>query len=77
MCRIFVDRWSSRILLDVVFGVFFNRSAQKIENGIKAPQAEISLQRIFPSDVPGADVEGHIIEFSLLCFIDQPGPFLG
>ena len=77
MVGIFVECWCPRITLDVVFRVFSNRSTQKVENGIKAPQPEISLEGVFPSDVPRADIEGDIVEVSFLRFLDQPGPFLG
>ena len=74
---IFVDRWRSRIVVDVVFGVFSKRSAQKVENGIDTPQPEISLEGVFPSDVPRADVEGDIVEVPFLRFVDQSAPFFG
>ena len=77
MDGIVVDRWGPRILVDVIFGVFLKRSAQKIENGIEAPQPEISLEWAFPSDVPRADVEGDIVELPFLRFVDQPGPLVG
>jgi len=41
---IFVDRWGSRIFVDVVFGAFPKRSAQEVENGIEASQPKISLE---------------------------------
>ena len=74
---IVVDRWGSRIFVDVVFRVFFKRAAQKIKNGIEAPKPEISLEWVFPSDVPRADVEGDIVELPFLRFVDQPGQFVG
>ena len=77
MDGIFVDFWGPRIFVDVVFGVFSKRSAQKVENGIEAPQPEISLERVFPSDVSRPDVEGDIVEVPFLRFVDQPGPFVG
>ena len=77
MNGIFLDRLGPRIFVDVIFGVFSKRSAQKIENAIEAPQPEVSLKRVFPSDVPRADVERDIVELPLLRFFDQPGSFVG
>ena len=74
---IFVDRWGPGIFVDVIFGVFSNRSTQKVENGVEAPQPEISLEGVFPSDVPWADVEGDIVELPFLCVVDLPGSFVG
>ena len=48
-----MDLWGPRIFVDVVFGVFFKRSAQKVENGIEAPQPEISLEGYSPPTCPG------------------------
>ncbi len=53
MDGIFVDFWGSRIFVDVVFRLFFKRSAKKVENPIEAPQPEISLEGVIPSDTPG------------------------
>jgi hypothetical protein len=38
---VFADRWGSRIFVDVVFGIFSNRSTQKIEQRIEAPNPGI------------------------------------
>lgn len=77
MDGVFRDQWGPRILVDVVFRVFFKRSTQKVEHGIEAPQPEISLEWVFPSDVPQADVEGHIVELPFLRFVDWRRPFVG
>ena len=37
MDGIFVDLWSPRIFLNVVFGVFSEQSAQEAEHGVEAP----------------------------------------
>lgn len=72
-----MDRWGPRILVDMVFGVFSNRLSKKVENGIEAPQPEISLDGVFPSDMPRADVEGDIVEMPFFSLFDQPGSFFG
>ena len=72
MDGIFVERQGPRILVDVVFGVVSQRSAQKVEHGIEAPQPEISLEGVFPSDVSRADIEGHIVGVPFLRVVDQP-----
>ena len=71
-----MDRRNSRILVGMVFGFFFERSIRKIENGNDASQPELSLEGAVPSNVPRADVERYIVEFPLLCFVDQSGPFV-
>ena len=70
MDGIFVDYWGPRIFVDVVFGIFSNRSAQKVENGIEAPQPEFSLEWVVTSDVSRPDVEGHIGEVPFFRFVD-------
>ena len=77
MDGILMDRWSPRVLFDMVFGVFFKRSAKKVENSIEAPQSKLSLEGVVSSNVPRADVERHIVEFAFLCFLDQPFSFVG
>ena len=77
MDGIFVDFWGSRIFVDVVFRLFFKRSAQKVENPIEAPQPEIALEGVIPSDMPWTDVEIDVVEVPFLRFIDQSGSFVG
>jgi hypothetical protein len=75
--RVFGDRRGSGILLDGKLWLLFNRSAQKVENGVKAPQPEISPEWIFPSDVPGSDVERNIVGSPPLRLLYQLRPFVG
>lgn len=64
MDGIFVDRRGLRILVDMVFGVFSERSIRKIEHGNDASQPELSLEGVVPSDVSRGDVERYIVDVS-------------
>ena len=77
MDGIFMNCRAPRILIDVVFGFFFERATQKVENAIEASQPELSLERVFTPDMPWADVEGHIAELPFFRLVDQPSPFIG
>ena len=74
---IFLDHRGPWILVDMVFRVFSKRSAQKVEHGIEAPQSELSLEGVFSSNMPWADVEGYVVGVPFLCFVDQSSPLIG
>ena len=74
---IFVHGRGPRVFLDVIFGVFVQRAAEKVEDGVEAPQPEIAFERVFPAEMAGTDVEGDIVQVAVFRLIDQPRPFLG
>lgn len=62
------ERRCARILIDEVFGLLAEGMTEKIQNGVKTPQAESAVERLFTAGVTGANVESDVV---LYPWIDQ------